>query len=713
MNFKIITGNKNQKEELGMCTKWKWFTFKAIMLALLSFTIFGCGTASNAPAQRTVNGIVSDSTGALPFANALVTAYAIDAAGNVTTQLSATVQSDGQGNFYLTIPASYVGGIELVAKETTGAGTITLYSVLPSVSQNQAVISPATNMVYQYVLTNNGGSFTSGNIQTATLVLEAFFGPNFTQIPPPAIGSAPTPAQQQQIAVTQAINLLVSSGTTLQALVTVDPATTIISLGEGANFAALNSALSTTITALIGQGLVPGSFTVTITPVPVPVITDTIPPSAPPNLAATATSASVSLTWGAATDNIGVTAYYIYRNGAFVTSVAASTLTYTDNAVNSATTYTYEVRARDAAGNVSAGSSVTVATAAILTYTISGKVATGDGTGLPSVFVVITGDGSGVSVTDANGNYTITGVRAGKYTLTPTFSGYMFTPASTAITVTTADITGQNFTAVAVNPGTVSGGVTYPPGTIIGGVSYPSGAVIGGITYPTATIIGGITYPTGTVIGGITYPNGVVIGGVSYPAGTIVGGIAFPLGTVTTGITIPSGTVIGGITYPTGTATAGTIYPTGTANGSVSYPTATVVGGVTYPAGVVNGSVTYPSGSIASQVQFASVSGRVVRAPVSSEVPNVPVGVAGVTVNVVNASLVTVASTPTDSTGAYSFASVPNGSYTITVTVPITVSVPAPVNSETFTTITYPLSGNSITIASSSSVTVGDILLSP
>ncbi|MGV9453024.1 glycoside hydrolase family 6 protein [Streptomyces sp. NPDC003635] len=83
---------------------------------------------------------------------------------------------------------------------------------------------------------------------------------------------------------------------------------------------------------------------------------DTTAPTAPTGLQATAkTASSVSLAWTAATDNVGVTGYDVYRNGTRVGSPAAGT-TYTDTGLSAATAYSYTVRARDAAGNVSAAS---------------------------------------------------------------------------------------------------------------------------------------------------------------------------------------------------------------------------------------------------------------------------------------------------------------------------------------------------------------------
>ncbi|WP_457920622.1 fibronectin type III domain-containing protein [Paenibacillus alginolyticus] len=90
---------------------------------------------------------------------------------------------------------------------------------------------------------------------------------------------------------------------------------------------------------------------------------DTQAPTAPSNLHATGTTtSSVSLAWNASTDNIGVTGYDIYQASTLVGSVSGSTLSYTKTGLNAGTTYTYTVKAKDAAGNVSAASNSVSAT---------------------------------------------------------------------------------------------------------------------------------------------------------------------------------------------------------------------------------------------------------------------------------------------------------------------------------------------------------------
>ena len=69
------------------------------------------------------------------------------------------------------------------------------------------------------------------------------------------------------------------------------------------------------------------------------------------------------LSWGASTDNVGVAGYRVYRNGSQLGTTTATT--YFDSPLKPGTTYTYTVRAYDAAGNVGPPSNaVTVTTPA-------------------------------------------------------------------------------------------------------------------------------------------------------------------------------------------------------------------------------------------------------------------------------------------------------------------------------------------------------------
>lgn len=89
---------------------------------------------------------------------------------------------------------------------------------------------------------------------------------------------------------------------------------------------------------------------------------DTTPPSwASPSTALSATNvtgSSVTLQWTAATDNVAVAGYQVYRDGSAIGSfVSSPTVTFTDNTVSQYTTYQYKVSAKDTAGNWSTGAS--------------------------------------------------------------------------------------------------------------------------------------------------------------------------------------------------------------------------------------------------------------------------------------------------------------------------------------------------------------------
>jgi chitodextrinase len=85
---------------------------------------------------------------------------------------------------------------------------------------------------------------------------------------------------------------------------------------------------------------------------------DTVAPTAPGSPSATATSTSaITVTWTAATDNVGVTGYQVERcQGAGCTTfapVAVPTgLTFNDTGLAASTSYSYRVRATDAASNL-------------------------------------------------------------------------------------------------------------------------------------------------------------------------------------------------------------------------------------------------------------------------------------------------------------------------------------------------------------------------
>jgi hypothetical protein len=95
---------------------------------------------------------------------------------------------------------------------------------------------------------------------------------------------------------------------------------------------------------------------------------DTQPPTAPGALAAVASSGSqINLMWTPASDDVGVTGYFVERCqgagcSAFVQIAAVNGTSFSDTGLSPNTSYTYRVRATDAVGNVGPSSNVASAT---------------------------------------------------------------------------------------------------------------------------------------------------------------------------------------------------------------------------------------------------------------------------------------------------------------------------------------------------------------
>lgn len=158
-----------------------------------------------------------------------------------------------------------------------------------------------------------------------------------------------------------------------------------------------------------------------------PVI-DTQAPTAPTNLVASnPTSNSVSLTWTASTDNVGVTSYDIYANGTYNSS--STTTSKVVSGLVPSTTYNFYVIAKDAAGNSSPQSNVAAETT--LAGPSGGSCGTENFTNIPtsdSAYQTRTWSNNGITwtATDARTDQTINGkainVRNGSL-LSSTISG--------------------------------------------------------------------------------------------------------------------------------------------------------------------------------------------------------------------------------------------------------------------------------------------------
>ena len=92
-------------------------------------------------------------------------------------------------------------------------------------------------------------------------------------------------------------------------------------------------------------------------------------------------------------------------------------------------------------------------------YTITGVVRDSSNTGISGVTV---NDGTRSAITDSTGSYALNTVPVGNYSLTPTKSGYIFSPTTLNVVVAGA-VSGQNFTGTLLPP---SSDTTPPDGSV-------------------------------------------------------------------------------------------------------------------------------------------------------------------------------------------------------------------------------------------------------
>src|SRR5206468_23690 len=232
----------------------------------------------------------------------------------------------------------------------------------------------------------------------------------------------------------------------------------------------------------------PDSASVSIT------IADTTPPTTPIGLTAPVAGATgANLSWSASTDNVGVTGYILRRNGVQVATPA--TTSFADTGLSAATTYSYTVAARDAAGNISPNStsvSITIADTTPPTTPI-GLTAAVAGSSNPS--------GANLSWSASTDNVGVTGNsrrRNGEQVATPVTTGVGETGLSAATTYTytvaARDAAGNispDSTSVSIT--IASAADTTPPTTPIGLTAAVAGSSGANLSWSASTDNVGVT----------------------------------------------------------------------------------------------------------------------------------------------------------------------------------------------------------------------------
>ena len=360
---------------------------------------------------------------------------------------------------------------------------------------------------------------------------------------------------------------------------------------------------------------------------------------------------------------------------------------------------------------------IPVFTATAMAYTVSGSVS-GASSGNGAT-VVLSQNGTTVATTTvASGAYSFSNIANGTYTVTPSESGFTFTPASQSVTVNGNPATVPVFTATAVAY-TVSGSVS--------GASSGNGATVvlsqNGTTVATTTVSSGAysfsniangTYTVTPSESGFTFTpasQSVTVNGnpATVPVFTATA-VAYTVSGSVSGASSGNGATVvlsqNGTTVATTTVSSGAYSFSNIANGTYTV-TPSETGFTFTPASqsvTVNGNPATVPVFTATAVAY-TVSGSVSGASSGN----------GATV-VLSQNGTTVATT-TVSSGAYSFSNIANGTYTVTPSetgftfTPASQSVtvngnPATVPVFTATAVAYTVSGSVSGASSGNGATV-------
>ncbi len=312
-------------------------------------------------------------------------------------------------------------------------------------------------------------------------------------------------------------------------------------------------------------------------------------------------------------------------------------------------------------GNSSSGSGSSPAT-----YGISGTV-TSSGVALSGVTVtLLAGGATTTTTTDAGGNYSFTGLANGNYTVIPARTGYAFSPTSSAVSVSGANVTATNFTAtLAATTYSISGMIIGATGVKITLNGANAGAVVTGAlgTYTITGLVPG-SYTVTPSLSGFTFTpisKPITIVNESSTANDFVA-TAIPVSHIISGTV--SGAILSGVTITaTGTAAA-----TATTDASGNYSVTGLYDGG-YTVTPSKSGYTFSPNSMAVTMNGTDVTSKNFTATTNVAPTYTLSGtVTGAWVENVMITLSGAASatTTTDASGNYSFKNLPAGSYTLT-----------------------------------------------
>ncbi len=137
------------------------------------------------------------------------------------------------------------------------------------------------------------------------------------------------------------------------------------------------------------------------------------------------------------------------------------------------------------------------------THSVSGTIS--PAAGGSSATVTLSGAATATTSTNSSGAYTFTGLANGTYAVTPSNTGYAFSPTSQTATINGANVTGINFTATVKQTHSVALSWNASTSAVIGYNVYRSTLSGTGYTRINLALLAVLAYIDSTVQSGTTY----------------------------------------------------------------------------------------------------------------------------------------------------------------------------------------------------------------
>ena len=344
-----------------------------------------------------------------------------------------------------------------------------------------AAVGPPTYSISGTIAPSAGGSGASvalSGTSSASTVADANGNYSFTglangsyTVTPSKTGYTFSPANQSVTvsgANQTAVNFTAQAIASWSISGTISPAAG----GAGATLVLSGASSATTVADASGNysftGLANGSYTVTpsktgytFSPANQSVTVSGANQTAVNFTAQAIASWSISGTISPATGGAGATLVLSGASSATTVADASGNYSFTGLANGSYTVtpsktgYTFSPANQSVTVNGANQTAVSFTAQAVASWSISGTVS--PATSGAGATLVLSGASSATTVADASGNYSFTGLANGSYTVTPSKTGYTFTPGNHSVTINGTNQTGVNFTAQAT---VASGAIT-------------------------------------------------------------------------------------------------------------------------------------------------------------------------------------------------------------------------------------------------------------